>query len=73
MLAKESGISKRMLSDYENGKMDIAISKLQDIARVLKVSVSELIGESEKENVLPDESELPTHGRADEWVLRSTL
>ena len=40
-----SGIKKRSLVDYENEKADISLSKLQNIAIALKVSVSELIGE----------------------------
>lgn len=41
-----SGIKKRSLVDYENEKADISLSKLQNIAIALKVSVSELIGET---------------------------
>lgn len=44
-LSEKSGISERMISDYENGIADISLNKLQNIARVLNCAVSELIGE----------------------------
>lgn len=46
-----SGIKKRSLVDYENEKADISLSKLQNIATALNVSVSELIGESNNQIV----------------------
>lgn len=49
-LSALSGIKKRSLVDYENGKADISLSKLQNIATALNVSVSELIGEAYKNN-----------------------
>ncbi|MBI9069692.1 MAG: LexA family transcriptional regulator [Salinivirgaceae bacterium] len=42
-----SGIKKRSYVDYENGKSDIPLSKLQKIASSLKVSISVLTGDSE--------------------------
>ncbi len=45
-LSELSGIKKRSLVDYENGKQDITISKLQNIATALRVSVSELLQDS---------------------------
>ena len=42
----KTGIKKRTYVDYENQKQDIPLSKLQIIAKVLNVSVSELIGET---------------------------
>lgn len=48
-LSELSGVKKRSLVDYENNKIDIPLSKLQNIAIALNVSVSELIGESVKE------------------------
>lgn len=44
-LSEKSGISERMLSDYENGIADISLNKLQNIASILNCAVSELIGE----------------------------
>ena len=44
-LSEKTGISKRMLSDYENGITDVSLSKLQNIASILNCAVSELIGE----------------------------
>jgi len=46
-----SGVKKRSLVDYENGKADISLSKLQNIAIALGVSVSELIGETLQNNL----------------------
>ena len=37
-----SGIKKRTYVDYENGKSDIPLSKLQNIANALKVNLFEL-------------------------------
>jgi transcriptional regulator with XRE-family HTH domain len=37
-----SGIKKRTYVDYENGKSDIPLSKLQNIALALKVNLFEL-------------------------------
>lgn len=37
-----SGIKKRTYVDYENGKSDIPLSKLQNIATALKVNLFEL-------------------------------
>ena len=45
-LAASSGVSKRMISAYEAGENDITLSKLQNIANALGVSVSQLIGET---------------------------
>ncbi len=44
-LARESGVSKRMISAYEAEENDITLSKLQNIARALEVQISELIGD----------------------------
>lgn len=49
----KTGISKRSYVDYENGKADIQLSKLQNIATVLNVSLSDLLSETKsKKNVL---------------------
>ena len=45
MVAK-TGIPKRSYVDYENGKVDIPFLRLQKIASVLEVSISEIIGET---------------------------
>ena len=47
-LSELSGIKKRSLVDYENGKTDIPLSKLQNIAIALGVTISELIGETDR-------------------------
>lgn len=44
-LVSLTGIKKRTYVDYENGKADIPLSKLQIIAKTLNVSVSNLIGD----------------------------
>lgn len=52
-MAVKTGISKRSYVDYENGKADIQLSKLQNIATVLNVSLSDLLSETKsKKNVL---------------------
>lgn len=43
-----TGIAKRSYVDYENGKTDIPLSKLQNIAINLGVSVGELLGEKQE-------------------------
>ena len=49
----KTGISKRSYVDYENGKADIQLSKLQKIATILNVRLSDLLNESKnEENVL---------------------
>jgi len=45
-LAIKSGISKRMISAYEANENDITLTKLQNIAISLNVSISELIAEN---------------------------
>ena len=54
-LAERLGIVKSVVSYYENDKVDIKRSVLEDIARVLKVSVSCLMEENEE---ALDEAEL---------------
>ncbi|PKB18359.1 helix-turn-helix domain-containing protein [Flavobacterium sp. 5] len=46
-----SGIKKRTYVDYENGKADIPLSKLQNIATALQVAIFDLIEESNSEYV----------------------
>ena len=41
-----SGIKKRSYVDYENGKSDIPLSKLQKIAKCFGVSIGDLLGEN---------------------------
>lgn len=41
-----TGIPKRTFVDYENGKSDIPLSKLQNIANALGVSISTILGET---------------------------
>ncbi|WP_053328566.1 XRE family transcriptional regulator [Chryseobacterium gallinarum] len=47
-----TGIPKRSYVDYENGKSDIQLSKLQKIATALNVTVGYLIGETKSENLV---------------------
>ena len=54
-LADQLGIVKSMVSYYENDKVDLKRSVLEDIARALKVSVSCLMEEDEE---TLDEAEL---------------
>lgn len=42
-LAEKTSISKRMLVEYENEKIDIPLRKLRDIAQALEVSILELL------------------------------
>ena len=46
-LARESGVSARSISDYENGKSDPGLEHLQKISTALGVTVGWLIGENE--------------------------
>lgn len=48
-MVAQTGIPKRSYVDYENEKSDIQLSKLRKIATILKVTVSELIGETNSE------------------------
>lgn len=45
-MAFKMEMSVNMISNYENGKCDISISKLKQIADVLDTSVGYLLGES---------------------------
>lgn len=59
-LSKQAGIPKRTFVDYENEKGDIPLSKLQDIARALKVPVSQLLSsEAEIEPNIATEPHIP--------------
>ena len=52
-LVSLTGIPKRSFVNYENGITDIPFSKLQNIATVLNVSISELAGETKsKKNTI---------------------
>jgi transcriptional regulator with XRE-family HTH domain len=51
-LAKDSGVSKRMISAYEAEENDITLSKLQNIARALNVSIPELVDEQYQNNIV---------------------
>lgn len=50
-ICKLTGIKKRTYVDYENGKTDIPLSKLQLIATALNVTINDLIVEK-KTNIL---------------------
>jgi transcriptional regulator with XRE-family HTH domain len=43
--AKEIGISRVMLSRYENGRSSVSLQKLCEIAKILEVELSELTQE----------------------------
>lgn len=47
-LAKAVGVSAQTISDFINGKHDVAARTLYRIAKVLDVSMEELIEEEEK-------------------------
>jgi transcriptional regulator with XRE-family HTH domain len=49
-IVKLSGIKKRTYVDYENGKADIPLSKLQNIATALDVTIFELFDQNTIEN-----------------------
>lgn len=42
-LAKEIGISRVMLSRYENGRSIVSLEQLEQIAKYLEVTIEELI------------------------------
>jgi len=46
IFAKEIGISRTMLSRYENGRSEISINRLQDIAILLGITLQILIKDS---------------------------
>lgn len=50
-----TGIPKRSYVNYENGQTDIPLSKLQNIAISLNVSISELVGETKSIKNAPQE------------------
>ena len=50
-----TGIPKRSYVNYENGQTDIPLSKLQNIAMSLNVSISELVGETKSIKNAPQE------------------
>ena len=56
-LAKKLGIAQKVISDYEKGKIKPSRDKLPKLAKILKISVDELLGtkkpeiNSEKEHV----------------------
>ncbi len=45
--AQKAGISRRYLSDIENGHRDVSLSILQSLARVVGMSATELLLEVE--------------------------
>ncbi len=44
--ANEIGISRNMLSRYENGRSSVSVIQLQKIARCLQTSVEDLLTEN---------------------------
>ena len=48
-LAKEIGVSRVMLSRYENGKSVISLDHLDAIAKSLEVNIVDLINEEKKQ------------------------
>lgn len=62
-VVKLSGIKKRTYVDYENGKADIPLSKLQIIATSLDSSIYELLSESSiSKNLIPLYNDVATIG-----------
>ena len=56
-MVAQTGIPKRSYVDYENGKSDIQLSRLQKIATALNVSVGYLIGETKSESIVIKEND----------------
>ena len=57
-----SGIPKRSYLNYENGQTDVPVSKLQNIARVLGVSISDLLNESNSSIANDEQDEYKIRG-----------
>jgi transcriptional regulator with XRE-family HTH domain len=53
-LAEKAGISKSFLSDLENGKRNVGADKLQDIGRVLSLSLDYLMDGQKAETIKSD-------------------
>ena len=49
------GISQRMYSKLENGENEIKLSRLHDIAAILQVNITDLLGENRKQNFAIEE------------------
>lgn len=62
-VASKLGISSRALSNIENGKCDISIKRLQEIARVLEISLLALMVNHEESSPL---NENTTHAEQNE-------
>ena len=65
-LVSLTGIPKRSFVNYENGVTDIPFSKLQNIATVLNVSISELAGETKSEKNTIKKNDGKNDGENDE-------
>ena len=65
-LVSLTGIPKRSFFNYENGITDIPFSKLQNIATVLNVSISELAGETKSEKNTIKKNDGKNDGENDE-------
>lgn len=50
------GISQRMYSKLENGEIEIKLNRLHDIAHILQVNISDLIGEDSSQLSHKEES-----------------
>ena len=59
-VSEKSGIKKRTYIDYESGKTDVPLSKLQNIAIALGVTIYDLIN---NENVSTFEEPKETYGK----------
>jgi transcriptional regulator with XRE-family HTH domain len=59
-IAESCGISERMFYDYETGKRDIMLSKLQSIANYLKIPITELLYVTKEENTVNEPT--PVYG-----------
>ncbi len=55
-ISLETGIDKSTLSKIENGKMDITLTKLEQIAKVLQVPITNLLNNSASIQINRDNS-----------------
>lgn len=54
VFANEIGVSRNMLSRYENGRSSISISQLQKIAGCLQISLENLLPENTSSHAAPE-------------------
>lgn len=64
-MAEELKLSRGSYQNYENGKTEITISRLYEIAKILNVSIVELLGETKPE---PDYKDCPNCARLEKVI-----